>query len=98
MAKPRKLLASAAVAAGLIVGGVAGVVVGVPGVSGAQTTTVPESPSTTPPDSGEADRDRAPGKENCPRKGDGDAPGPAEADGASTNIASRPGARRSARL
>jgi hypothetical protein len=47
MANPKKLLASAAIAAGLLGGGVVGVVLGVPGVSGAQTTTVPDSPGTT---------------------------------------------------
>ena len=71
MANPKKFLASAAVAAGLIGGGVVGVVLGVPGVSGAQTTTVPDSPGTTvAPDDGTPTPDR-PGRgdrENCPEK------------------------------
>lgn len=50
MPNPKKLLASAAIAAGLLGGGVVGVVFGAPGVSGAQTTTVPGSPGTPAPD------------------------------------------------
>ena len=75
MPSPKKLIASAAVAAGLLGGGVVGVVLGVPGVSGAQTVnenqTVPDAPSTTVPDSdGETTPDRpARGdRENCPEK------------------------------
>ena len=71
MANPRKLLASAAIAAGLLGGGVVGVVLGVPGVSGAQTTTVPDSPGTTvAPDGATPTPDRrARGDgENCPEK------------------------------
>jgi len=49
MPNPKKLVASAAIAAGLLGGGVVGVVFGVPGVSGAQTTTVPDSPGTPAP-------------------------------------------------
>ncbi len=79
MASPKKFLASAAVAAGLLGGGVVGVVLGVPGVSGAQTTTVPDSPPTTVPDSGQTEPDRpARGdRENCPEKdgAEGSAPG-----------------------
>ena len=71
MANPKKLLASAAIAAGLLGGGVVGLVLGVPGTSGAQTTTVPDSPSTTvAPDGGSPTPDRpARGdRENCPDK------------------------------
>jgi hypothetical protein len=72
MANPKKLLASAAIAAGLLGGGVVGVVLGVPGVSGAQTTTVPDSPGTTvAPDGGTPTPDRPPrgDGENCPHMG-----------------------------
>jgi len=87
MANPRKLLASAAIAAGLLGGGVVGVVFGVPGVSGAQTTTVPDSPSTTAPGQGQANPDRPPrgDGENCPHmhgSGTGTGPGGAAPSGA----------------
>lgn len=65
MASPKKFFASAAIAAGLLGGGVVGVVLGVPGVSGAQTTTVPDAPSTTAPGSGQTNPDR-------PHRGDGE--------------------------
>ena len=71
MANPKKLLASAAIAAGLLGGGVVGLVLGVPGTSGAQTTTVPESPNTTvTPDGGAPvpDRPARGDGENCPEK------------------------------
>jgi hypothetical protein len=70
MANPKKMLASAAVAAGLLGGGVVGVVLGAPGVSGAQTTTVPETPGTTvAPDDGAApDRPARGDREHCPDK------------------------------
>ena len=71
MASPKKFLASAAIAAGLLGGGVEGVVLGVPGVSVAQTTTVPDAPSTTVPDTGgQPAPDRPPrgDRENCPDK------------------------------
>lgn len=45
MAK-RKLVAAAALSAGLLAGGAAGLVLGIPGVSNAQTTTVPGQPDT----------------------------------------------------
>jgi hypothetical protein len=86
MAKKR-LLASVALTAGLLGGGVAGVILGVPGVSGAQTTTtVPDQPGTTVPD----DATRAPrgDKENCPEKEggtEGRAPGRPVPNGSSTN-------------
>lgn len=69
--KKKRLIASMALAAGLAAGGVAGFVLGVPGVSGAQTTTtVPDAPTTTVPDSGDTTPDRparGDGK-NCPEK------------------------------
>ena len=71
MANPKKLLASAAVAAGLLGGGVVGLVLGVPGVSGAQTTTFPESPPTTVAPDDDAttpDRPARGDRENCPDK------------------------------
>lgn len=69
MASPKKLLTSAAIVVGLLGGGVAGVVLGVPGVSGAQTTTVPEAPTTTAPEPDQADPNRpAHDRENCPDK------------------------------
>ena len=76
MASPKKFVASAAVAAGLLGGGVVGVVLGAPGISGAQTTTVPDAPTTTVPDSGATDPDRpARGdRESCPAKEGDQAP------------------------
>ena len=84
MASPRKFLVSAAVAAGLLGGGAVGVVLGAPGISGAQTTTVPEAPTTTVPDSGETTPDRpARGdRENCPEKEADQAPAGASASNA----------------
>ena len=67
MAYPKKFLASAAIAAGLVGGGVVGVVLGVPGVSGAQTTTVPDAPSTTAPAP-----DNGAQTPNRPHRGDGE--------------------------
>lgn len=95
MANPKKLLASAAIAAGLVGGGVVGVVLGVPGVSGAQTTTVPDAPSTTAPapDNGTQTPDRPPrgDGENCPHmNGGGGAPAPnGSGTGAGTNLSLR---------
>jgi hypothetical protein len=70
MANPRKLLASAAIAAGVLGGGVVGLVLGVPGVSGAQTTTAPDSPNTTvaPEDGTAPDRPARADGEDCPDK------------------------------
>ena len=85
MANPKKLLASAAIAAGLLGGGVAGVVFGVPSVSGAQTTTVPDNPGSTAPDPGaQANPDRPPHAdgEHCPGKGG--APGATAPNGSGT--------------
>lgn len=66
MAK-KKLLASMALTAGLLGGGAAGLILGVPGVSGAQTTTVPDQPTTTVPGDEGTAPERAPGnRENCP--------------------------------
>jgi hypothetical protein len=94
MANPKKLLASAAIAAGLLGGGVVGVVVGVPGVSGAQTTTVPDSPNTTvapDDDATTADRPARGDRENCPEKdgAGGATPTPAPGSGTGTNLSLR---------
>jgi hypothetical protein len=96
MANPKKLLASAAIAAGLLGGGVVGLVLGVPGVSGAQTTTVPDAPGTTTPDDGTTTPDRpARGdRENCPDKEGGaegtrPAPGSGTGTGSGTNLSLR---------
>ena len=65
----KRLLASFAVAAGLTIGGVVGVILGVPAVSQAQTTTVPPAEDTTPPaDPGTpaAPDEAKPHDENCP--------------------------------
>ena len=82
----KKLLASVALSAGLLAGGAAGVVLGVPGVSGAQTTTVPDQPTTTVPEDGQTTPDRPPrgDRENCPAKdGTGDqAPAPSSSSNA----------------
>lgn len=90
MASPtKKFLASAAVAAGLLGGGVAGVILGVPGVSGAQTTTVPDSPPTTAaPD---PDRPARPDRENCPEKDGAEGSAP---NGSGTGTATNLGFRR----
>ena len=89
MANPKKLLASAAIAAGLLGGGVVGVVLGVPGTSGAQTTTVPDSPgATVAPDGGAPTPTRPPrgDGENCPEK-DGATPAPnGSGTGTGTNL------------
>lgn len=90
--KKHKLLASVAVAGGLAVGGVTGLVLGLPGVSGAQTTTtVPDAPSTTGPDTGDPAPDRPArehgDRENCPEK-DG-----AGAEGSGTGAATNAGFR-----
>lgn len=84
MAHPKKLLASAAVAAGLLGGGVVGLVLGVPGVSGAQTTTVPDAPTTTVPDGGAPTPDR-------PARGDGEHCPEKDGAGAGTNLNLRRG-------
>ena len=94
MASPKKLIASAAIAAGLLGGGVVGLVLGVPGVSGAQTTTVPDTPTTTVPDDGGTAPDRAPrgDGENCPEKdGSGNT---APSGGTGTNLNLRRGGGR----
>ncbi len=89
MANPKKLIASAAVAAGLLGGGVAGLVLGVPGVSGAQTTTVPDAPTTTAPDAPDAPDTPRRDRENCPEKDGSDA-----TEGSGTNLNLRRGAGR----
>ena len=73
MAKKR-LLASMALTAGLLGGGAAGLILGVPSVSGAQT--VPDQPSTTVAGDEGTAPDQAPrgDRENCPDK-EGEVPG-----------------------
>ena len=75
MAK-KSMLASMALTAGLLGGGAAGLILGVPSVSGAQTTTVPDQPSTPVPGDDRTAPDQAPrgDRENCPDK-EGEAPG-----------------------
>jgi hypothetical protein len=86
MAKKR-LLASAALAAGLLGGGAAGFVLGVPGVSGAQTTTVPDQPGTSVPNDGQTNPGRPPhDPANCPNMGGGGGGTPGQApSGSSAN-------------
>jgi len=96
MASPRRLIASAAVAAGLLGGGVVGFVLGSPGVSGAQTTTVPNAPGTPAPDNGQPNTARPPhgDGQNCPHMngGGGTAPnGAAPGTGTGTSFGVRRG-------
>jgi hypothetical protein len=65
----KKLMTSVAFTAALLAGGVAGAVLGVPGVSGAQTTTVPNAPNTTVPGGSQANPDRPPHDGTCPNMG-----------------------------
>ena len=71
--RKKRLMSSLAVAAGLGIGGLAGVVLGAPGVSAAQTTTTTptaEDPGTTAPATPDAPADRPPkDDENCPNMG-----------------------------
>jgi hypothetical protein len=92
MAKKR-LMTSLAFTAALVGGGAAGAILGVPGVSGAQTTTVPSAPSTTVPGTGgtQTTPDR-PHTGNCQNMGGGQAPGGTTPD--STPNASQTGFRR----
>jgi len=81
--RKRRLMSSLAVAAGLGIGGLAGVVLGVPGASAAQTTTTTpaaEDPgTTTAPATPDAPADRPPkDDENCPNMG-------GESDGAGSS-------------
>lgn len=87
--RSKRFLAAAAVSAALVGGGVAGFVIGVPGVSGAQTadTTVP--PTTQAPADDAPAEDGARSRENCPEKeggtGEGRVPrGPASGSGTMT--------------
>ncbi len=89
MVKPKKLLASAAVAAALVGGSVTGLILGVPGISAAQTTTAPDSPSTTvAADPGQPNPVRPPHEGNCPNMG-GSSSNEAPSRGTSGNIAFR---------
>ena len=87
--RKRRLMSSLAVAAGLGIGGLAGVVLGVPGVSAAQTTTTApaaEDPgTTTAPATPDAPADRPPHDENCPNMG-------GESDGTGSNRGAGAGA------
>ena len=68
-----------------------GMILGVPGVSGAQTTTVPDAPATTvPAPGGEATPERPPrgDGENCPDKDGADGTAPA---GSAINLGLRRG-------
>jgi hypothetical protein len=71
--RKRRLVSSLAVAAGLGIGGLAGVILGGPGVSAAQTTTtVPEAgdPAPTTPAAPDAPADRPSGEDkDCPNMG-----------------------------
>ena len=84
----RPLLASIALTAALVGGGVAGFLLGVPGVSQAQTTTVPTDPPTTtapapaPDDATPPARGSRDGR-NCPEK-DGQ-PGDDRTEGSSSS-------------
>lgn len=87
--KKRKLLGPLVLTAGLVGGGVAGFVLGVPGVSGAQTTTTAPTtvaPATGAPDTTQPDRPAGDPK-NCPDKaGTGTAPATGSStSGAATN-------------
>ena len=90
MAKKR-LLASMALTAGLLGGGAAGLILGVPSVSGAQTT-VPDQPGTTVPGDEGTAPDHAPrgDRENCPDK-EGEAP--SGSSGSNTGLRRGPGGR-----
>jgi hypothetical protein len=78
----KRLLASLAVAAGLGIGGLAGVIVGVPTIAGAQTTTtVPSTEDPAPPATPDSpDTPGTPGTPGTPadpgrgRGGDGNCP------------------------
>lgn len=84
--RSRRLVAAAAVSAALLTGGVAGFVLGVPGVSGAQTADPTVPPSTDAPAGEAPPADEAPtrNREGCPDKGGR----PAE-DGAASGTAAR---------
>ena len=71
--RTNRFLAAVGVSVGLMAGGVTAVVLGVPGVSGAQTTeTTPPSTTAPTPDgtapAPDGTRPRAPRGENCPEK------------------------------
>jgi len=91
--KKRRFLGPLVLTAGLVGGGVAGFVLGVPGVSSAQTTTT--APATVAPAAGAPDAtqpDRPAGDpKNCPDKaGIGIAPATGSSPaGAATNTSSR---------
>ena len=86
----KRLIASIALTAGLLGGGAAGLILGVPGVSGAQTTTVPNQPGSTAPDNGQTTPDRPPRGDgaNCPHMNgsNGQAPDGQAPSGSNTNV------------
>ena len=86
MAK-KKLLASMALTAGLLGGGAAGLILGVPSVSGAQTTTLPNDGGTVP--------DQAPGgeREHCPDKEGAEGEAPAAPLSSDAGLRRGPGGR-----
>jgi hypothetical protein len=89
----KRLLAAAAMTASLGVGGLAGFVLGAPGVSSAQTaTTTPSTaaPSTTAPGTGSAPNGTQP--HDCPNMGGQS--GTSSSSSAATNSAFHPGANR----
>ncbi len=91
----KRLLAALALSAGLLGGGAAGLILGVPGVSGAQTTTVPDQPTTTVPDDGSTAPDRAPrgDRENCPDKEGTDGQAPSGSSSSNAGFRRGPGGR-----
>ena len=93
MAK-KKLLASLALTAGLLGGGAAGLILGVPGVSGAQTT-VPDQPTTTVPYDGATapDRPARGDRENCPDKEGTDGQAPSGSSNSNAGFGRGPGGR-----
>ena len=90
MRSSKRFLAAAAVSAALVTGGVAGFVLGVPGVSGAQTSDSTTPPSTSAPadDAPAQDGGAARDRENCPDKGGGGR-GTGSAEGTATAISFR---------
>jgi hypothetical protein len=91
----KRLLASIALTAGLLGGGAAGFILGVPGVSGAQTTTVPNQQNPSTPNDGQTAPNQAPdgNGRNCPHMNgsNGQAPNGQAPSGSNTNVALRHG-------
>ncbi len=91
----KKLLASLALTTGLLGGGAAGLILGVPSVSGAQTTTVPDQPTTTVPGDEGTAPDQAPrrDRENCPDKEGTEGQTPSGASNSNAAFRRGPGVR-----